>query len=327
MPVSGLCPRQIDGDLVEQPAVAGQAEDIIDALLLAPDHQLLAGEAGVGAEQDSHLRPAPADAGDDARHLVLGAGRGVDVRTTQLRRQQLPAAEHVERQITVTVIIAVEKPPFLMTVQWIVGGIEVENDLPRRLAVRIEEHVDEHLLQRLAIAADLVIARASVAGGVLQPVHRALARQRRTVLALRLQLVGKQRQHRITAKGVVIVDILVAERDRDDPLAHQGRQRVDELPRIAAVAEACRHPLDQPDRPIRLAQQHCPGIRGHRSGVKCRHHATTIEPFEFELSRDTLCLHRTPHQTLATLCRKRIIPDSRGRCTLFGEISGLARSG
>jgi hypothetical protein len=35
--------------------------------------------------------------------------------------------------------------------------------------MRIEEHVDEHVPQRLAIAADLVIAGASIAGGVLQP--------------------------------------------------------------------------------------------------------------------------------------------------------------
>jgi hypothetical protein len=85
----------------------------------------------------------------------------------------------------------VEEPPFLMAVQRIVGGVEVENDFPRCLAVCIEEHVDEHVLQGLVIAADLVIAGASVAGS--------------------------------------------------------------ELPRIAAVAEACRHPLDQPDRPVRLA--------------------------------------------------------------------------
>lgn len=65
--------------------------------------------------------------------------------------------------------------------------------------MRIEEHVDEHVLQRLAIAADLVIAGASVAGGMFQPVHRALARQRRTILALGLEAVAEQRQHRIEA--------------------------------------------------------------------------------------------------------------------------------
>ena len=52
---------------------------------------------------------------------------------------------------------------------------------------------------------------------------------------------------------VQYIDILVAERDRNNPLADQCRQRVDELPWIAAVAEACRHTLDQPDRPASRA--------------------------------------------------------------------------
>ena len=50
----------------------------------------------------------------------------------QLRRQQVTAAEHVQRQIAVAVVIAVEEPPFLMPVQRIVGGVEIKNDLPRR---------------------------------------------------------------------------------------------------------------------------------------------------------------------------------------------------
>src|SRR5512132_2630024 len=59
------------------------------------------------------------------------------------------------------------------------------------------------------------------------------------------------------------------------------------------------------------------------SSVECRHHVTTIEPFEFELTGDTLCLHRTPHRNRSTLCHKRMISDSWGRCTCLGEISGL----
>src|SRR5512144_2225518 len=78
--------------------------------------------------------------------------------------------------------------------------------------------------------------------------------------------------------------------------------------------------------PVRLAQQQCPGIRGHRSAVERRHHATTIEPFEFELIGDTPCLHRTPHRNQSTLCHKRMISDSWGRCIYLGEISGLLSS-
>ena len=106
-------------------------------------HQRLAGKAAVGAQQDAHPRPARADLGDDPRHLLDRAGRGVDVGAAQLGRQQMPAAEDVERQIAVAVVIAVEEAPLLMPVQRIVGGVEIEDDLLRRRAVRLEEEIDE----------------------------------------------------------------------------------------------------------------------------------------------------------------------------------------
>jgi hypothetical protein len=44
----------------------------------------------------------------------------------------MPPTKHVQRQIAVTVVIAVEEPPLLMSVQRIIRGIEVENDLLER---------------------------------------------------------------------------------------------------------------------------------------------------------------------------------------------------
>ena len=44
------------------------------------------------------------------------------------------AAEHVERQIAVAVVVAVEEAPFLVAVQRIIGGVEIEDDLLRRLS-------------------------------------------------------------------------------------------------------------------------------------------------------------------------------------------------
>jgi hypothetical protein len=41
----------------------------------------------------------------------------------------MPAAEHIERQIAVGVVIAVEEALFLVPVQRIVGGVEIEGDL------------------------------------------------------------------------------------------------------------------------------------------------------------------------------------------------------
>ena len=95
-----------------------------------------------------------------------------------------------------------------MAVQRIVGGVEVENDLLGRRTIRVQEDINEDALQRLRVVVDLVVAVATLPRRMLQPVDRALPRQWRAILALRLRLVGEQRQHRITAKGVMVVDVL-----------------------------------------------------------------------------------------------------------------------
>src|SRR5258708_6018036 len=70
----------------------------------------------------------------------------------------MPAAEHIERQITVVVVIAVEETLFLMPVQRVVGGVEVQGDLRRRRRMGVEKQLDKQSLDRRRVVADLVIA-------------------------------------------------------------------------------------------------------------------------------------------------------------------------
>ncbi len=212
-------------DLLGQPFVAGQTEHEVHAIGLAPRHQALACEARIGAHQDAHPRPACPDPADDARQLGLGAGRPVDVGAPQLGRQQVTAARHVQRQIAVVVIIAVEEPPFLMTVQRIVRRIEVEHDLPRRPPMGLHEQVDQQGLDRRAVVADLVILR-RLRTTQLQTVQGALARNRRTVRPLRLELAQQHRQQRVMPQMVVIVEVLVAQRQAC-PERSRGRTPAD----------------------------------------------------------------------------------------------------
>ena len=71
----------------------------------------------------------------------------------------MPAAEHVERQVAVAVVIAVKEPAFLVAVQRVVGRVEVEHDLARRFLMGVEKQLDEQPLDRRSIVVDLVIAR------------------------------------------------------------------------------------------------------------------------------------------------------------------------
>src|SRR6202011_3691193 len=114
----------------------------------------------------------------------------------QLRRQKMSAAEHIERQIAVAVVVAVKEPAFLMAVQRVVGGVEIEHDLARRIDVRGEKQLDEQRLDRRPVMAYLVIARPPALGRlVLQAVQRALARQRRRRLGGAVELAEQHAEN------------------------------------------------------------------------------------------------------------------------------------
>ncbi len=126
---------------------------------LAPSHQLVARKARVGTQQDAGVRPASADARDKARYFFNRPGCRILIGTSQLGHQQIAAAEYVERQIAVAVVIPVEELPLLLAMQRIVRRIEVQNDLPWSTRMRLEEQIDKQVPDRRRIVADLVVAR------------------------------------------------------------------------------------------------------------------------------------------------------------------------
>jgi hypothetical protein len=103
------------------------------------------------------------------------------------------------------------------------------------------------------------------------------------------------------AQLVVILDVFVAERNADHALPDQLRQAVLHLLRTAMIDEAAGQPLDQPDRPVGLAQQQGPRVRGDRPAVEGGHHLAAVESFKLEPIWTTLWLHRTPFPNLLSL--------------------------
>ena len=104
--------------------------------------------------------------------------------------------EHIERQVAVIVVIAVEETLFLMPVQWVVGGVEVEGDLRRR-RMGIEKQVDKQGFDRRRVIADLMIAD-RLQPAQFQPVERRLADQRRAIRTLCFKLAA-HRHDRVMA--------------------------------------------------------------------------------------------------------------------------------
>src|SRR6185312_15208382 len=98
-------------------------------MLLGPSHQLFPAETGVGPQNDLYFRPATPDLFNDTLHLLLTAARGILISGAQTRTQQVLAAEDVQRQITIAVVIAVKETPLLMAMQRQIRHIQIQYDL------------------------------------------------------------------------------------------------------------------------------------------------------------------------------------------------------
>jgi hypothetical protein len=173
----------------------------------------------------------------------------------------------------------------------IIGGVEIEDDLARRALVRLQEQVDQKPLDGDRIVTDLVIA-CRLQTAQLQPVQRRLARNRRAILAPRFELARQNRHHRIMAQLVVVVEILIAKRNPEHPLADQRRDLVLDQVGAPLVVKARGKPIHHPDGPIRRAQKQRSCIRRDRARIECRHHRAAFNRFKSKEIRATLCRHR-----------------------------------
>ena len=149
----------------------------------------------------------------------------VDVGRAQVGDQQVIAGKDVKRQKAVVVVVAVEEPPLLATVHRVVGGIDVEHDLLGRPIKGGDEGLNQ----------DLVDAPSPQGlGAVLQTTQAWRAGQRRVAIDRRLQ-------RQVVAQLAVVVEILVAQGNREYPLAQHVWQAVPNLARLTNVRQSPRH--------------------------------------------------------------------------------------
>ena len=96
--------------------------------------------------------------------------------------------------------------------------------------MRLDEEVDEQPVHRVGVVGEAVVPVRlhSTVGAVLESVQRARRRERytlvasaRTSVALDVLDPDQQRQQWIVPKSVVVVDVLVAEREGEHPLADE----------------------------------------------------------------------------------------------------------
>jgi hypothetical protein len=94
------------------------------------------------------------------------------------------------------------------------------------------------------------------------------------------------------AELVVVVQILIPQRNADNPLHHQRLERMLGVGRIAAVLEAGRQATGQAQHPVRGPQQQRTGVAGDGTASKGCNDRTPVSTCKIEQLRVTLCRHR-----------------------------------
>ena len=94
---------------------------------------------------------------------------------------------------------------------------------------------------------------------------------------MRLQLAGQHRKQRIVPQRVVVVEVLISQRQAKDSLANQRGDRMFNQRGIALVDEAARRALDEPNRLVDAPQQQRPGVGRHRPCVETGHHLALFD--------------------------------------------------
>ncbi len=135
---------------------------------------------------------------------------------------------------------------------------------------------------------------------MLQPVERALARDRlaaviraATVGTGGISLARKQGKERIVSQAVVVVDVLVSQRQPVDALGDQFGDVVLYPVRVPVIGEAGGQ-LPQDAGLVRnLPQQQRAGVGCDLAAVETGHHVTSIQGVKIEAFLGTLCRHRS----------------------------------
>ena len=196
-----------------------------------------------------------------------------------------------KKPIQVAIIIGVEEPSLLITVDRIIGRIKIKDDLVRCSVVRLQKQVDQKSLDRHWIVRDLVITR-RLQPAQLESVERRLPSGRCAILAPCLEFSGQHRHQRIVAQLVMVVEILITQRDSEYPLTNQGHDLVLDEILTPFVVKAPGKPIHHLDRAIRRAQKQRSRIRHDRTRIERRYHLASFNGFKSEKIWGTLCRHR-----------------------------------
>jgi hypothetical protein len=125
---------------------------------------------------------------------------------------------------------------------------------------------------------------------------------------------------------IVIVQILVTQRNAEDALANPRADLVFDQFRAAVVGEAGSKPIQQSNRPIRRSQQQRTGVRCYPASIKPCHHRATRNRCKFKQRWVTLWASGNTSASEKVLLAKELSPIRNPNAPTQCEICGLAAS-
>jgi hypothetical protein len=143
---------------------------------------------------------------------------------------------------------------------------------------------------------DLLGARVGFVRAEFEPVERALASQRLALVLLLMTLLAEHiltpahgGEQRIAPQLVVIVDVLIPQRDAQDALAQHDRQCMLDVALLARIGEALSELLTQALGAVRLAQQQAATIAGEMAAGEIDLDTSASQPLKIETLLITVC--------------------------------------
>ena len=123
---------------------------------LAPGHDFLATKAAIGPDNDLRFGATFTDRRNDfLERLDRSSGR-IPVAGAQFGPEGNRADKGKERQIAVAAIEAVKETSFLVAVEWIVTGIQIDDNLFAMFGQTTHPLAQKGVLDRLVVATDLM---------------------------------------------------------------------------------------------------------------------------------------------------------------------------
>ncbi len=114
-----------------QASISGNPDDIINLVAFAPGQHLPTTKTRVPTKHNADLGPALPKSLHQQCENRPGMFGAIDLAWTQITHQQLIFAENIQWQIAVVIVVTMEETAFLVTVNPVIGGIEVQNQLLR----------------------------------------------------------------------------------------------------------------------------------------------------------------------------------------------------